>query len=306
MASAAILKQISSAFPDLGEALKKPLTDSKAQKAVFGVLDILLNARAGNREIRAVATRWSAFSDESGNSKQALEVFERLGQVDPTWTQAEQARCRLLLHLNRPTHALRLIDSSKNPKNLQSLRGLCLIKSNPKEAEKLLETSGDYVNLAALVESTGGDSKELWDRAVKERPNSLAALNGAKKFDETLKKEWNENEGSQVEFNARVAQALTGLGSRARDELFAVTAEGLFRSSISSLEKSIATSKKPVHSLELARTLEEYAKLLKKWEKREPEAEKLQGRAKEIRETTSSFLPSYAFDLPGWAIEDVD
>jgi len=55
--------------------------------------------------------------------------------------------------------------------------------------------------------------------------------------------------------------------------------------------------------MELSRGLEEYSKLLKKWEKRESEGEKLLQRSKMLRETTSSFLPSFAFELKGWTIE---
>jgi len=65
----------------------------------------------------------------------------------------------------------------------------------------------------------------------------------------------------------------------------------------------VAMGKKPVYSLELSRGLEEYSKLLMKWDKREHEAENLQHRAKHLRESTSSLLPSFAFELKGWKIE---
>jgi hypothetical protein len=300
--------QLAAAFPEFGNALHKPLNDLAGQKASFGVLDILLNARAPSQEIRAVACRWSAFSDETGTSKSALEVFDRLSVAEPTWIQAKEAHCRLFIHLNRPVQALRLIDSSKEKLSpgLASLKGLCLLKSDPGEAERLLASSMDYVNLAALKESNGdGDASIEWEKAVSHNPDSMAALNGAKKFDQTMKMQWDESfGGSKADFEARLAQALTGLAMRARDELFAVTSEGLFRSAISHLEQSSAQAKKPVYLLELSKSFEEYAKLLKKWKSREKEADILQAKAKGLRETTSSFLPSFAFDVKGWTIED--
>jgi hypothetical protein len=306
LAASGVAKQITSTFPDFGVAITKPLTDVNARNACYSVLDILLNAKATKDEIRTVATYWSLFSNETGDFKQSIEVFDRLLQHDRQWTEVIQAKIRLLLHMNKPVQALRLFESglqAKETHSLIGLHGLCYLKTDTKKAEQLLLQAKDYINLAACYEMQGLPAEDLWKQALELNPSSLAALNGSKRYGEVIKKEQTEVDGGQSEFDARVAQALTSLGMKARDELFAVTAEGLFRSSIANLERSSATGKKPAYGLELSRALDEYAKLLKKWDKREGEAQALQTRAKQLRDSTSSFLPSFTFDLGGWRIE---
>lgn len=294
------MKSLLASFPDLQQAFAKPLRDVKAEAACAQVLDILLHARAPQPEVRALAHKWSLFSNET-NHHSAGEMLPRIREFDPEWEPAALAHARLLLHFNQPKLARQAV-AGRTSEEAMELHALTFVRESPREAEGKL----GRVNNAALSSFLKLDG-ELWTAAADAEPKSLAALNGAGRFDVALElaSAMEDEDGNTTsEVAARMAQALLGLGLQAKEGKFAVTSEGLYRNAIGKLERCV--SKKPVYSLELARAYEAYGRLLNNWEKREQEGALMEQKSLAAfkRASSASFLPSFAFELRGWELPD--
>ncbi|KAH9261125.1 hypothetical protein BASA81_000829 [Batrachochytrium salamandrivorans] len=295
------MKSLLTSFPELNQAFAKPLRDAKAESACAQVLDILLHARAPKSEVRALAHKWSLFSNET-NHQSAWEILPRIREFDPEWEPAALAHSRLLLHFNQPKLARQAV-AGRTSKEATELHALTFVRENPRVAEGKLSK----VNNAALSSFLKLDSAaaELWAAAADAEPKSLAALNGAGRFDlalELASAMEDEDGNATSEVTVRMAQSLLGLGLQAKEGKFAVTSEGLYRNAIGKLERCV--SKKPVYSLELARAYEAYGRLLNNWEKREQEGALMEQKSLGAfkRANSASFLPSFAFELRGWEL----
>lgn len=315
MLRVALPNHLVQAFPHLSTAVSQPLTSSTAHSQLGGVLDILVNAYAPKDDVRSVARMWSYYANEVENPDTRSRLIG-LVESDPEWHAAKLALARYHLHQNELNRIPELLKTVPSCKSRDSIEAFSVLLTSPTKAESLFQAAEDWVNLASLVECYEPNDQikidNLWSSALKAMPRSLAALNGASKFEQALGLGGELEESNYQEMDSfhegsfRFAQTLTNLADLAVAGKVAVTAEGLYRNALSKLKPAWESSGKALYGRQYASTMASYATLLQDWEKRELEGEKLLGQAKEVEERISHkhWLPSCKFEMRGWIIDD--
>jgi hypothetical protein len=292
------LRSLAQTFPDI--VLTGPLAQHQLEP-LARAFDVLLRSVGAEHElVHACVARHAQITNETGNAKASLRLFDALGAA---WPPATLAAARLLMHLNRPQEALDRI-KHVHEERTSSIRALASIRADAQGALSILRDASAHdsasedvlVNYASLTNHLAGNASaaaSLWERCLERYPNSLGALHGSGKLQRIL-----DLEARTSEQRARHGQALVDLAVGSRAEQLFVTSEGLFRSAIPILHQ--VKHVKPVYMLEYKRALHEHSVLLSAWDNREAEGRALAAQAQDIQ--AESGLPSFEYQLAGWTL----
>jgi hypothetical protein len=298
------LSNLLKAFPD--DSFRS-LSDS------MRVLQVLVNANQRELAYDALA-HVCRLTSRTGNTKDGKLAFDMLRSTSSSssWGPLPSDLCHskffLAMHSGDKEEATRLIATENClPDHLKALYNGLIHNQQKDSIKKLYETGGDSpigcVNYAAWTQEQGDNgtnASQLWEMAFKKFPDSLAAANGAKKFNTTIQLAEQIQPGQDYEIDTRIGQALTKLGEQAFKEGLSVTAEGLYRSALTRLEP--AGKILPAYTLELSWCLKKYSELLKQWANRENEAQKLMARSVELSTLAlaRTLVTSFMYDVPTW------